>query len=166
MPAQYLLFPRKTKPRTSSDCSWSDSRLQGSRLPESLPRWTGRLLRGTTLVASVVAFGAMRVHAGYSSSGSDKPFWAVKTNDLQDMTRLLAVVLSVQAGWMILALLVSAAVCGERVGWSLAGDALAETREKALGWCIIAASVHGCVTSAVMIAKVTWDQDAERDGDK
>jgi hypothetical protein len=79
----------------------------------------------------------------------------VKANDLQGMTRLLAVVLSVHGGWMILALLVPVAVYGERMGWSLAGDGLAEKSEKALDWSIVADSVHGCVTSAVMIAKVT-----------
>ena len=49
-------------------------------------------------LASVVAFGAMSVRAGYSLSGSDRPFWAVNENSLQGMTRLLAVVPSVLAG--------------------------------------------------------------------
>jgi hypothetical protein len=113
------------------------------------------LHRVTMLLASVVAFGAMCVHAGYNLAAADKPFWAVKANSFQGMTRLLAVVLSVPAGWMIFALLVPVAVYGAKVGWSLAMDAMAEKREKALGWCIVAASVLGSVASAVMIAKVT-----------
>jgi hypothetical protein len=66
---------------------------------------------------------------------------------------------------MILALLVPVAVYGAKVGWSLDRDAMAEKREKALGWHIVAASVLGCIASAVMIAIVTQDQNSERTGD-
>ena len=97
----------------------------------------------------------MCVHAGYDLADSDKPFWTVKANSLQGMTRLLAVALSVPAGWMIFALLVPVAVYGARVGWALARDAMAGRREKIHDWCIVAASVLGSVASAVMIAKVT-----------
>jgi hypothetical protein len=113
------------------------------------------LHRVTMLLASVVAFGAMCVHAGFSLASADKPFWAIKANSLQGTTRLLAVVLSVPAGWMIFALLVPVAVYGAKVGWSLARDGVADKRDKAFGWCIVAASVLGCVASAVMIARVT-----------
>jgi hypothetical protein len=113
------------------------------------------LHRVTMLLASVVAFGAMCVHAGYSLAGSDKPFWASKATSLHGMTRFIAVVLSVPSGWMIFALLVPVAVYGAKVGWALASDATSERRDKALGWSIVAASVLGCVACAVMVAKVT-----------
>jgi ABC-type Fe3+ transport system permease subunit len=107
------------------------------------------------LLALVVTFGAMCVHTGCSMASANKAFRAVKANSLQGLTRLLAVILWVAAGGMILALLVPVAVYGAKVGWSLDRDAMAEKREKALGWHIVAASVLGCVASAVMIAIVT-----------
>ncbi|MGA2451822.1 MAG: hypothetical protein ABTD50_24490 [Polyangiaceae bacterium] len=49
------------------------------------------------LLASVTAFRAVCVHAGYSLVGTDKPFWAIQANSPQGMTRLLAVALSAPA---------------------------------------------------------------------
>ena len=113
------------------------------------------LHRVTLLLASVVTFGAMCVHAGCSLASANKPFRAVDANSLQGMTRLLAVILWVAAGGMILALLVPVAVYGAKVGWSRNRDAMAEKREKSLGWHIVPASVLGSVASAVMISIVT-----------
>ncbi|MGA2451250.1 MAG: hypothetical protein ABTD50_21535 [Polyangiaceae bacterium] len=64
-------------------------------IARKLAQRPGGLHRVAKLFASVIAFGAMSVHVGYSSSGSDKPFWAVNANGLQGMTTLLVVVLSV-----------------------------------------------------------------------
>jgi hypothetical protein len=56
---------------------------------------------------------------------------------------------------MIVALLVPVAAHEAKVGWGLARNAMADRREEALRWCIVAVSVLGCVASAVMSAKVT-----------
>ncbi|MGA2451823.1 MAG: hypothetical protein ABTD50_24495 [Polyangiaceae bacterium] len=58
---------------------------------------------------------------------------------------------------MVFTLPVPVAAYGARVawavGWVLASDAMSERREKALGRYIVAASLLGCVTCAVMVAK-------------
>jgi hypothetical protein len=113
------------------------------------------LHRVTMVLGAVVSFGALCVHAGYSLGSSDKPFWAAKVNSLHGVPRLLGVVLSVPAGWMIFALLMPAAVYGAKVGWSWASDPQAQRRERSLGWCIVAVCVLGCVACGVMLAKVT-----------
>ena len=113
------------------------------------------LHRVTMLLASVVAFGALCVCAGYNLAAPDRPFWAAKGSSATGLQRLLAVMLSVPAGWMVFALLMPAAVYGARVGWGVAVDSMAEARERALGWCIVAVCVAGCVACAVLLAKVT-----------
>jgi hypothetical protein len=113
------------------------------------------LHRVTMVLAAVVAFGALCVSAGYSLAGPERPFWVSSGTGQRGVQRLLALVLAVPAGWMTFALLIPAAVYGAKVGWGVAGDAMAERRERALGWCIVAACLLGCVACAVMLAKVT-----------
>ena len=111
--------------------------------------------RITMVLAAVVAFGALCVNAGYGLATPERPFWVVRDAGLRGAPRVLAVLLSIPAGWMIFALLVPAAVYGAKVGWGVAADAMAERREKVVGWCIVAVCVLGCVACAVMLAKVT-----------
>lgn len=110
--------------------------------------------RITMVLAAVVAFGALCVHAGYTLATPDPPFWVHSNANLRGAARGLAVVLGIPAGWMVFVLLVPVALYGAKVGWDLAADALAEGRERAVGWCIVALSVLGCVACAVMLAKV------------
>jgi len=113
------------------------------------------LHRITAVLAAVVAFGALCVSAGYSLATADKPFWAARAESLPRAERVLAIVLSLPAGWMVFALLVPAAAYGAKVGWGLAGDALSDRREKVLGWCLLVVCLAGCVACAAMVAKVT-----------
>jgi hypothetical protein len=114
------------------------------------------LHRVTMVLAAVVAFGALCVTAGYSLAALEKPFWVAKGGtSLKGAARVLAALLAVPAGWMIFALLVPAAVYGAKVGWGVAADAMAERREKVIGWCIVTVCVIGCVACAVILAKVT-----------
>jgi hypothetical protein len=113
------------------------------------------LHRVTMVLAAVVVFGALCVSAGYSLAGPERPFWVGSGTGQRGVQRLLALVLAVPAGWMTFALLIPAAVYGAKVGWGVAGDAMAERRERVLGWCIVAACILGCVACAVMLAKVT-----------
>jgi hypothetical protein len=111
--------------------------------------------RITMVMAAVVAFGALCVSAGYSLAMPERPFWVAKDASLRGAQGVLAGVLAVPAGWMIFALLVPVAVYGAKVGWEVAADAMAERRERIVGWSIVALSVLGCVACAVMLAKVT-----------
>jgi hypothetical protein len=114
------------------------------------------LHRLTMVFAAVVAFGALCMSAGYSlAAATEKPFWVGKGTSLSGVSRVLAVVLTVPAGWMVFALLMPAAAYGARAGYIVARDAMAERRERALGWCIVAACLLGCVACAVMLAKLT-----------
>jgi hypothetical protein len=113
------------------------------------------LHRVTLVLGAVVAFGALCVHAGYELAGTGAPFWAAKVGHLEGAPRLLSVVLAVPAGWMVFALLVPAALYGVKVGWAAAFDAMAEARDRVVGWCIVGLCVVGCVACAVMLAKVT-----------
>jgi hypothetical protein len=111
--------------------------------------------RITIVLSAVVAFGALCVHAGYSLAGPGKPFWAVRGEGLGGAARGLAVVLAAPAGWMIFVGLVPAAAYGAKVGWGVARDAMADRRDRAVGWCLVALCVVGAVVSAIMLAKVT-----------
>jgi hypothetical protein len=111
--------------------------------------------RFTSAMAAVVAFGALCVHAGYAFSTRGRPFWLTELQGSPDASRaLLAAVLSVPAGWMIFALLVPAAIHGAKSGWQLAADPLAERREQALGWCIVALSLLGAATCAALLLRL------------
>ena len=113
------------------------------------------LHRITTVLATVVAFGALCMAAGYSLATPERPFWVTKDVSLSRAERTLAVVLGVPAGWMIFALLEPAAVYGAKVGWGVAGDAMADTREKVVGWCIVVVCIVGCLACAVMLVRAT-----------
>jgi len=114
-----------------------------------------RVHQVTVAMAAVVAFGALCLRAGYSLGTSDRPFWAERVDGLRPSTRMLAMVLSVPAGWMIFALLVPVAVYGARAGWAIARDAVANMSDKAVGWSLVVISVVGCAACAVMLAEVT-----------
>jgi hypothetical protein len=92
------------------------------------------LHRVTMVLAAVVVFGALCVSAGYSLAGPERPFWVGSGTGQRGVQ--IAGLLAVPAGWMTFALLIPAAVYGAKVGWGVAGDAMAERRERALGWCI------------------------------
>jgi hypothetical protein len=93
-----------------------------------------RAHRITAVLAAVVAFGALCVHAGYSLALADKPFWVARSESASGVSRSLAIVLSLPAGWMMFALLLPAALYGARQGWRLAGDAVADRSDKVLGF--------------------------------
>lgn len=111
--------------------------------------------RVTMVLAAVVAFGALCVSTGYNLATPERPFWVEKQATLKGPQRLLAVLLSAPAGWMVFALLLPAAAYGAKMGWGIASDAMAEQRDRLVGWCIVALCVLGCAACAVMIAKVT-----------
>ena len=113
------------------------------------------LHRVTLVLAAVVAFGALCVNGGYELAGAGRPFWAAKVGNLEGIARPLAAVLSVPAGWMVFALLVPSALYGVKVGWAAASDAMAERRDRAVGWCIVGICVVGCVACVAMLAKLT-----------
>src|SRR5579859_5005621 len=95
--------------------------------------------RITAVLAAVVAFGALCVHAGYELAAGNVPFWArSQASDLPGPQRTLAAVLSVPAGWMFFALLLPLAVYAARAAWTLTADPLAARRDKAIGWCMLA----------------------------
>jgi hypothetical protein len=114
-----------------------------------------RVHRITAALASVVALGALCVHAGYSLALADKPFWVARTGVAPGAARVLAIVLSLPAGWMMFALLLPAAAYGAKHGWRLAADATSDGYDRALGWCLFAVCVAGGLASAVMLAKLT-----------
>jgi hypothetical protein len=113
-----------------------------------------RLHRMTAVLAAEVAFGALCVHAGYSLALADRPVWLARTGTAPGPSRVLAIVLSLPAGWMMFALLLPAAAYGARHGWRLAADGLSDGYGKALGWCLLLVCVAGGLACAVMLAKV------------
>jgi hypothetical protein len=110
--------------------------------------------RITTVLAAVVAFGALCVHAGYSLALTDKPFWVAKTESASGGSRLLAIVLALPAGWMMFALLLPAVMYGAKQGWRLAGDSAADLADKVLGWALLLVCAMGSVACAVLL--VAW----------
>lgn len=108
--------------------------------------------RITAVLAAVVAFGALCVHAGYSLALTDKPFWVARSESASGLSRLLAILLSIPAGWMIFALLLPAAGYGARQGWRLAGDAVADWSDKVLGWTLLVVCMMGSVACAILLA--------------
>jgi hypothetical protein len=113
------------------------------------------LHRVTLVLASVVAFGALCVAAGYGWASASRPFWVVSDAELPARQRLLSIALNVPAGWMVFALLVPAAVCGARYGWKTGTDATVEARERAIGWSIVGLCVAASVACLVMLARLT-----------
>jgi hypothetical protein len=112
------------------------------------------LHRMTTLLAAVVAFGALCTAAGYSLAAAPRPFSIATERSGPGAEEVLAVVLAMPAGWMIFALLLPVAGVGAKAGWAVATDGLAERRERILGGCLVVACVAGCVASIVLLAKV------------
>jgi len=108
----------------------------------------------TTVLAAVVAFGALCTAAGYSLGVAPRPFSVATERSRPGAEQVLAAVLAMPAGWMIFALLVPVAGVGAKAGWAVATDGLAERRERILGGCLVAACVAGSVASAVVLAKV------------
>jgi hypothetical protein len=113
------------------------------------------LHRVTTLLAAVVAFGALCVNAGYHLATPVRPYWMVQDSTLPTAERAFSMVLSVPAGWMVFSLLIPAAGYGAKVGWEMATHGTAVRRERVVGWSLVAACVFGCIACAVLIAKVT-----------
>ena len=114
-----------------------------------------RLHRVTMVLAAVVAFGALCVHAGYDLADTLKPFWAAKGAGTEGIARGFSIVFAAPAGWMVFALLLPAAAHGIRMGWLSATEALADPRERAVGWCIVGLCVVGCVACGVALVKLT-----------
>ncbi len=108
--------------------------------------------RITAVLAAVVAFGALCVHAGYRLALADKPFWMARSESASGVSRLFAIVLSLPAGWMMFALLLPAAIYGATQGWRLAGDAVGDRSDKVLGWALLIVCVMGSVACAVLLA--------------
>ena len=113
------------------------------------------LHRVTTLLAAVVAFGALCVSAGYHLATPERPYWRVQDAALPVAERAFSMVLSVPAGWMVFALLVPSAAYGAKLGWAMAAPATAGRRERVAGWSLVAACIFGCIACAVLIAEVT-----------
>jgi len=112
------------------------------------------LHRVTTVLAAVVAFGALCTAAGYSLAAAPRPFPVATERSRPGAEQVLAVVLAMPAGWMIFALLLPVAGVGAKAGWTVATDGLAERRERILGGGLVVACVAGCMASAVLLAKV------------
>jgi len=110
--------------------------------------------RVTLLLAAVVAFGALCVHAGYHLASTDGPLRSACASELAGAHGALASVFRVPAGWMIFALLVPAAVHGIRTGWDAAMDPSAEGREKAVGWCLVVICVAGGFACAALLVLI------------
>jgi hypothetical protein len=108
--------------------------------------------RFSLALAAVVAFGALCVHAGYDLAARAPPFWVRRSGGSR---AFLFEIVSVPAGWMIFALLVPAAAYGAKVGYALASDSSAAVRDRAVGWCVVALCVVGCLACALTIAAVT-----------
>jgi hypothetical protein len=113
------------------------------------------LHRVTLVLASVVAFGALCVAAGYGWAAANRPFWVGSDGEFQGGRRLLSIVLNVPAGWMVFALLVPAAAYGARYGWRTASDANLPAHERAIGWSTVGLCVAASVACLVMLARVT-----------
>jgi hypothetical protein len=111
--------------------------------------------RITPLLAAVVAFGSLCVHAGYSLALADRPFWVARSESTSGLLRSLAMVLSLPAGWMMFALLLPAAMYGARHGWRLAADAMSDGFDKVFGWCVLLLCVTGALACAAMLATLT-----------
>ena len=111
------------------------------------------LHRLTTLLAAVVAFGALCVSAGYSLAAPGKPFWVAKPETVAPLQRAAAVMLAAPAGWMVFALLVPAAVYTVRVGWVTASES-EERRDTIVGWGIVVACLFASTACVVMLAKL------------
>ena len=109
--------------------------------------------RVTMLLAAVVTFGALCVHAGYSLAAPVRPFWATRAETLAPLQREAVAVLATPAGWMVFALFMPAAVYGARVGWVTASETV-ERRDKIVGWSLVGACVFATAACAVMLAKL------------
>jgi len=134
-------------------------------LAQSVAETSARLARGvaerplavhwvTTALAAVVAFGAMCVHAGYELALRGQPFWIVDRQHGSGVRMALASILAAPAGWMVLALLLPAAVHGVRFGSRLAGDPDASTSERVLGWCIVVCCLGAGGASVLALARL------------
>jgi hypothetical protein len=108
----------------------------------------------TTVLASVVAFGALCVGSGYHLASTSTPFWVTRDATQATARRAFAAVLGVPAGWMVFALLVPVAVVGAKAGWAVAADPAGDRRERVLGGCLVVACAAGALASAVLLAKL------------
>jgi hypothetical protein len=110
--------------------------------------------RVTLLLAAVVAFGALCVHAGThlaSTEGAGRSGHAI---ELHGSSEALARILTVPAGWMIFALLLPAAAVGVRMGWERGRDPLAGPGDKILAGCLVTLCVAGAVACAVLLVQL------------
>jgi hypothetical protein len=110
--------------------------------------------RVTGALAAVVAFGSLCVHAGYELAASGKPWWAPAPADPWTPSRALLGLLSLPAGWMVFALLIPVAIHGATVGWRVAADPNALSRDQAVGWCIVASCLLGTVACALLLVRI------------
>jgi hypothetical protein len=110
---------------------------------------------GGFLLAAAVGFGALCVHAGYHLASTEGAIAAPHGSSLRGTPGVIASVLSVPAGWMIFAFLLPAVAYGVRAGWRVIADPLAEPRDKAFGWLLVALCATGSVACASLIAQLT-----------
>jgi hypothetical protein len=110
------------------------------------------LHRVTTLVATVVAFGAMCMAAGVEFGEGKVPWWTASTGDGR-ARQLLSAVLGAPAGWMIFALMVPGAFYGGRLGWHMARADDASPTARVLGWTLVVIAALGIAACAALLAK-------------
>lgn len=68
--------------------------------------------------------------------------------------RLVAVILSAPAGWMVFALLLPAAVRTLRSNWTALHDPMATPGDRAWAWALIALSALGTLACAIILLRV------------
>jgi hypothetical protein len=109
----------------------------------------------TLVLATIVAFGALCVHAGYDLASSGAAPYGARATDLHGASRAVATVLSIPAGWMLFAFLLPAAAAGAKAGCNVARDPLGDWREKAVGGAIVALCLASALACAVLLARIT-----------
>jgi hypothetical protein len=112
-----------------------------------------RIDRITTLLATVVTFGALCVTAGFKLASPERPFWCNPRLLHEGSGTILAAILGAPAGWMVFALLLPAMAYLGKTAWHSTSEAEA-WGPRILGWtlvglCGIAAA--GCAMALVRI---------------
>ncbi len=113
------------------------------------------LHRVTLLLAAVVGFGALCVHAGYRLASAERPFWAASGAGLSPGTRALGWMLAIPAGWMVFVLLMPAGAYGVKLGWTLARESACPMHQRVLGASIALLCAFGGAAAALMLVVLT-----------
>jgi len=104
----------------------------------------------TSAAAMWVAFGALCLTAGAKLGSEGRPFW-VKDGASKPV---LAAVLGAPAGWMIVALLLPAALHAVVGGWSMVVHAEGTRRETAVGVAVMAVALAATVGCGAVLIRV------------